>query len=168
MFTSAGLQTCCTAPITLSWFYSQGGRSFYNQGLSYYSPYPHCGQANHEGAGMPPGPRLGNLVHVSQSACIKGRFLQDNFKLVPLPRCCTCEGWPASSYTLLHRRSSVAVLDYHQMRFLNRCRWPAVDNTGLSTVVLEPLLISIISNGFRTRTTVDTPSENRVSGSLLF
>jgi hypothetical protein len=49
--------------------------------------------------------------------------------------------------TLLQRRSSVVVLHSHLMWFLNRCRWTTADNPGLSAVVLEPLLISIIIIG---------------------
>jgi hypothetical protein len=48
---------------------------------------------------------------------------------------------------LLQRRSSASVLDYHQMRFLNRCRRPAIVNSELSVAVLEPLLIPISNSG---------------------
>jgi hypothetical protein len=50
----------------------------------------------------------------------------------------------------LQRRSSGAVHNCHQIRFLDRCRCVAADNIGLSTAVLESLLISIISSSPRT------------------
>jgi hypothetical protein len=51
-----------------------------------------------------------------------------------------------SSYTLLQRRSSAAVQNCYQLRFLNRYRWPVVDNPTLSATVLEPLLIITYSS----------------------
>jgi hypothetical protein len=53
-------------------------------------------------------------------------------------------------FTLLLRRSSAVVRNCHQMQFLN-CYWcTAADNPGLSAMVLEPLLISIINSGSKT------------------
>jgi hypothetical protein len=53
--------------------------------------------------------------------------------------------------TLLQRKSSAAVQNYHQLQFLNRCRYTTADNPVLSGVVLlERLLISIINSGSRT------------------
>jgi hypothetical protein len=43
-------------------------------------------------------PRLGNLVHINQSAFIKGRFIQDSFRLVQ------------SSAKLLHSRKCASLL----------------------------------------------------------
>jgi hypothetical protein len=51
--------------------------------------------------------------------------------------------------TLLQRMSSVAVQNCYQLRFLNRCRLATANNLRLLTVILEPLLISIINRGSR-------------------
>jgi hypothetical protein len=60
---------------------------------------------------------------------------------------------------LLQRMSSTGVLNYHQMRFLNRCMCVTADNPGLSTVVLEPLLRTVANNKYQQRFVTATASD---------
>jgi hypothetical protein len=95
-------------------------------------------------------------LHVNINVYIRRALHISTYYIIYAYSSCQVFPWKTSFlvslHTLVQRRSSAAVPNYHQLWFLNHCRCATADNAGLSAAVLEPLLISIISSGSRTST----------------
>jgi hypothetical protein len=73
-----------------------------------------------------------------------------SYKPVQSPKILLCSlgirGY-SSLLTILQRMLFITVYNCHQLWFLNHCRYATTDNSRLSAVILELLLIIGISNG---------------------